>query len=252
MRVVLVLSEANYVPDNSLAILDALTDSTRLPTGIETVGVVLVKTASWSLAAKMAGFFLVGVRRLAFCLIRNMLRSKLSDPRVRLCQSRTIPVLTVESVNKKAAREAIAALKPDLVVNVRTRNIYRKKMLALPTIGCINVHHGLLPERRGTMCDLWALFEDRPAGFSVHWMNEKIDDGDLLAVVPVERAGTTSYVDFVQRSSTIEAVTLTDILARIKQEGRYSWKENRSPDATHTRNPDLAVIRAMRRKGMVL
>lgn len=252
MRVVLVVSEANYVPDNSLAVVDALTDPARLPAGVETVAVVLVRTVSRALVIRMLGLFAVGVRHLSTCLLRNMWRAHRHDPRRDLCTRRGIPVLAVESVNRKEDREAIAAFLPDLVINVRTRNIYRRKMLELPTIGCINVHHGLLPENRGTMCDLWAMYRDRPSGFSVHWMNAKIDDGDLLTVVPVGRSGTGSYVDYVQRSSFVEAGTLLSLLPQIRDKGRYGWKENRSPLASHTRNPNLAVIRAMKRKGMVL
>ena len=249
MRVVVVFSQANYVPDNYLEALTRLTDPAARPDGVEIVGLVLVRTVSVALAFKMLFLWLAGVRRLAATLLRNMAAALLSDPRRRLMAERGIPVLLFTSVNAPEAVEAIAALRPDLILNMRTRDIYRKKILAVPAIGCVNVHHGLLPERRGTMCDLWAWVEGRPVGFSVHWMNRKIDDGEIILTQEVDVAGVESYVEIPLRSSRIEAEKLLEVLARIAAEGKWFSRENRSDAVTHTRNPSLSQIREMRRKG---
>lgn len=252
MRVLLVFSQANYVRDNYLAALARLTDPAELPEGVEVVGLALVRTVSVKLFFKCLFLWLIGVRGLSATLLANMRSALFGDPRRALMKERNIPVLLVPSMNDPAALEAVAALSPDLIVNMRTRDIYRKKILALPKIGCVNVHHGLLPERRGVMCDLRAWTEGEPVGFSIHWMNRKIDDGEIILTQEVDASGAKSYVDLPHRSSLLEAPRMLEVLGRIAREGKYFDRENRTDRATHSRNPSVGEIRAMIRKGFAL
>lgn len=252
MRVVIVFSEANYVGDNYLAALRRLTDPAALPPGVEIVGLVLVRTVSVKLFFKCLFLWLVGVRRLSATLLANMRSARFGDPRRALMAERGIPVLLAPSMNDPASREAVAAWRPDLIVNMRTRDIYRKKILETPAIGCVNVHHGLLPERRGVMCDLRAWTEGRPVGFSIHWMNRKIDDGEIILVQEIDTAGVASYVDIPTRSSAVEAERMLEVLGKIAAGGKYFSRENRTDAATHSKNPTLGEIRAMIRKGFRL
>jgi methionyl-tRNA formyltransferase len=251
-RVVLVLSQANYVLDNHLALLKTLTDPQKLPEGVEIVGIVLVKTVSFTLYLKMVAMFFLGVHKLSTALIRNMFRALFNDPRKAHCKKLEIPVIDVISVNQRTARQAISALSPDLILNVRTRNIYRKKILELPRIGCINVHHGMLPDNRGTMSDLWAWVEGRPVGYSLHWMNRKIDDGDLIAVEEVDVSGINCYADIPMKSSLLEASKLLECLEKIHTKGRYTLMPNITQNERYTRNPTVSEIRSIRKKGLKL
>lgn len=252
MRVLIVFSEANYVKDNYLAALRRLTDPAELPPGVEIVGLALVRTVSMKLFFKCLFLRLVGVRRLSATLLANMRSARFGDPRRALMRERGIPVLLVPSMNDPTALEQVAALAPDLIVNMRTRDIYRKKILALPTIGCVNIHHGLLPENRGVMCDLRAWTEGRPVGFSIHWMNRKIDDGEIILTQEVDTAGVADYIDIPHRSSELEAPRMLEVLGRIAREGKYFDRENRTDHAAHSKNPTVAEIRTMIRKGFAL
>lgn len=110
-----------------------------------------------------------------------------------LAARRGIPVHDCRNVNDPATRTWIAAHAPDLVVSAFFPQILRPAVLALPRLGCLNVHPGLLPDDRGAMCYFWALRAGRPAGgVSVHWMDEGIDTGAVLArrTLPVRPAAT--------------------------------------------------------------
>jgi len=140
-------------------------------------------------------------------------------------------------------------LNPDLIVNARTRNIYKKTVLELPTIGCINIHHGLLPDNRGTLCDLWAWVERRLVGFSVHWMNEKIDDGDIIDRRKVDVKGCKSYIEIPLKSSKIESGCLLDCITKIANKGRVSGLANKTKSLNYTRTPTPAQIAKIRSQG---
>ncbi len=62
---------------------------------------------------------------------------------------RGIPVMQPDSFKTAAAKEALRALKPDLLVVVAYGLILPQSVLDIPTHGCWNVHASLLPRWRG-------------------------------------------------------------------------------------------------------
>ena len=252
MKTIFVTSDVTYVKDNYLSVIDRVTDRANLPAGITAAGAVMIKVPEKVLLKNIFGLLAIGAPGFSFTLLRNMLQSRLNDPRVKLLNERGIRLFRSKTVNSQAALEFIGGLAPDLIVNMRTRNIFRKPVLDLPKIGCINIHHGLLPDNRGTMCDLWAWVEGRPVGFSVHWMNEKIDDGAIIERCEVDTRGCRSYIEIPYRSSQLEAPCLLNCLERIRRHGRNIGIPNVAVKENYTRTPSPAKIAEIRRRGLRL
>lgn len=252
MRVVFVTSDVTYVRDNYHALVRRVCDNKLLPEGVEAVGLVLLRVSRAVLLKNIVGLPLVGAPKFALTLARNLMRAELRDPRAELAEKAGIPILRCDSVNRPEAVEWLRGRSPDLIVNMRTRNIYKDTVLGIPTTGCINIHHGILPENRGTMCDLWAWAEGRPVGFTIHWMNAKIDDGDILVRREVDVRGLRCYLDIPQASSRVEADALIDVLGKIRREGRWVGIPNRTDKVDYRRNPAPAQILELRRKGFGL
>lgn len=250
MRVLLVTSQCTYVKDNYYSLLKKLADKHVLKDKDLICGVVFIRTASFSLFLKAMFLMLIGVRSLSLTLIRNMISSLLFDRRKRLFRSMDVPVFLINNINDKEAVEVIKDLEPDVIINLRTRNIYKEEILSVPKIGCINVHHGILPENRGTMCDLWAWSEGRPVGFSIHWMNQKIDDGHILEKKEINVSGVRKYTDIPMISSTFEADCLIECLEKLKREGWFKSMDNKSGSIRFTKNPTTTEIRNMRKNGL--
>jgi len=86
---------------------------------------------------------------------------------------------------------------PDLVVACGFEHIVPPEILAVPEAGCLNVHPGLLPETRGYNPNVWSIVEDRPAGVTIHYMSEAVDEGDIVATQTVDASfadtGRTLY-----------------------------------------------------------
>src|SRR5690606_523522 len=97
--------------------------------------------------------------------------------------------------------------------------IYKRSILQAPRLGCLNVHHGLLPRYRGTMCDLYALSEGREAGFSVHVMTPKLDAGPILRR-QIVGGGTRDYLSYLRHTGPIEARVLTELVDEIENLGQ--------------------------------
>lgn len=79
----------------------------------------------------------------------------------------------------------------------------------------INLHMGLSPYYRGAACNFWALYDNRPeyVGGTIHYLNERLDDGDILFhALPSPLAGENPF-EFTMRSVDVAQTALLDKLA---------------------------------------
>jgi len=92
-----------------------------------------------------------------------------------------IPVYQPEKLTASGEFEKLAALKPDVIVVVAYGQILKLNVLALPRLGCINIHSSLLPRWRGAAPIHWALLEgDAETGVTTMRMDSGLDTGDIL------------------------------------------------------------------------
>jgi folate-dependent phosphoribosylglycinamide formyltransferase PurN len=92
--------------------------------------------------------------------------------------------------NDQNAPDSIARLRewsPDLIV-FAGGNILRKQLLAVPRLGVLNVHLGLLPEVRGMSTPEWSLLNHVPVGITIHYVDVGIDTGPVLQRCEFPRA----------------------------------------------------------------
>lgn len=76
----------------------------------------------------------------------------------------------------------LTPLRPDLIISASFPWIIPDNVIALPRLGAINLHGGLLPERRGPNSSGWAFRENDPEiGFTIHWLESGLDTGPILA-----------------------------------------------------------------------
>jgi len=93
--------------------------------------------------------------------------------------------LTVEqplTLRSAAARHGLAAARPELLVVAAYGLLLPEEVLALPRLGCVNVHASLLPRWRGAAPIQHALLAgDRETGVSIMQMDAGLDTGPVLA-----------------------------------------------------------------------
>ncbi len=81
--------------------------------------------------------------------------------------------------------EAIRSLKPEIGVSALFGFILHKDFLKLLPAGCVNIHPALLPYNRGGYPNVWSIIEGTPSGITIHYIDEGIDTGDIIAQIPV-------------------------------------------------------------------
>jgi methionyl-tRNA formyltransferase len=95
--------------------------------------------------------------------------------------------------------EFVATLKdlaPELMVVTAYGRILTHEMLAIPSVGFLNVHASLLPRHRGAAPINWALIRgDEETGVTIMWVTYEVDTGPILLqkpvpITPADNAGT--------------------------------------------------------------
>ncbi|MBT3585778.1 MAG: hypothetical protein HN509_12810 [Halobacteriovoraceae bacterium] len=248
MRVLLVTSQITYMPQNYLPLFKELF---RLRKDFY-IGLALLDNLDSKIAASTAGLFYLGANKIAKALVKNTLELPLSK-REGLCHQNGIQTVRFKSMNDARAIQWVRDNKIDLIVNLRTRCIYKSEILSAPKLGCINIHHGILPKYRGTLCDLYALSEKRPAGFTIHQMNKKIDQGKILKTCEVNPGTENNYWSYLKETAKTEAAALTELLQEIETAGKITkGSENSCDDIVFTKNPDKLKIKSFINQGMTI
>jgi len=105
-----------------------------------------------------------------------------------------IPVYQPATLRDAAAQAELAALKPDLLVVAAYGLILPLSVLAIPRLGCVNVHASLLPRWRGAAPIHRAIEAgDTQTGVTIMQMDAGLDTGDMLLTeaIPIGPADTT-------------------------------------------------------------
>jgi methionyl-tRNA formyltransferase len=169
----------------------------------------------WKTLRRMLGLYgPIGVARIG----GRFLRARLSGRSIaRLARERSIPMYPAQSVNAPEYLERVRRLAPDVIVSVAAPEIFRKDILRIPRLGCINIHSGRLPVYRGMMPTFWQMMRGESAiTVTVHEMAEKLDAGGVLGTVtvPVEPRDTLDRLITVTKQAG--ARLLIQVLDRIR------------------------------------
>lgn len=127
-----------------------------------------------------------------------------------------IAVEQPESLKSEEARATLAAYAPDLMVVVAYGLILPRKVLAIPRLGCWNVHASLLPRWRGAAPIQRAILAgDAESGVDLMQMEAGLDTGPVLLGrrTPIGREDTGGSLH--DRLSALGADVLAEGLSRV-------------------------------------
>lgn len=99
-----------------------------------------------------------------------------------------------ENINDPKFLEVLRKLEPDVFISMYFGRLFSPDLLAVPKVGCINMHPSLLPKYRGQGPSTWPLYYgDTETGQTIHWLDEGIDSGDVIAqrAIPIAHDDTS-------------------------------------------------------------
>jgi methionyl-tRNA formyltransferase len=177
-----------------------------------------------------------------------------------LCDRESVSVLGM--ITRGDHLELVHETEPDILVASGFRAIIPPEVLSVPTEGCVNLHPGYLPLARGMYPNIWSIVEDTRAGVTLHYMDEGIDTGDIIARERVETSFDDSGRDLYERLEdagftvfvqTWPAIEAGDVSTETQstEDGSYHTSEHFDdlceidPNETYTAKQLLDVLRAL-------
>ena len=167
---------------------------------------------------------------------------------VELASRHKLPLIRSSSPNKKDFLGKVKELTPDLIISSQGF-LLKKGILSLAPLGCLNRHAALLPRYRGIYPIFWAMLNDeREIGISVHFMNEKYDDGRIIVQekidVELEDTFFSLYGKVIEKTPGL----FLEAIRRIA-ENDIPEISNRAEDGEYFSYPGKDDIRLFREKG---
>ncbi len=126
-----------------------------------------------------------------------------------------IPVEQPKKIKTNATfRSQLEAIAPEAIVVVAYGRIIPPWMLALPRLGCINLHGSLLPKYRGAAPIQWAVaMGDAYTGNTTMLLEEGLDTGPILLQQTVEIGPDKTAVELFDELAHAGAPLMVDTLA---------------------------------------
>ncbi|MGH7739462.1 MAG: methionyl-tRNA formyltransferase [bacterium] len=143
-----------------------------------------------------------------------------ASPVKRAALEMGLSVFQPEKIKTPEAVEFLENLKPDVIIVAAYGQILPSAVLQIPTVACLNIHGSLLPKYRGAAPIHYAILNGEvESGVTLIYMNEKMDEGDILLSEKMAIGSTENTGQLHDRMAELGAQSLLralDLLAQSK------------------------------------
>jgi methionyl-tRNA formyltransferase len=131
-----------------------------------------------------------------------------ASPVKELALAWNVPVLQPQDLKDPELIKRLKALAPEMIIVVAYGRILPREVLALPSVGALNVHASLLPRYRGAAPINWALIRgEKETGVTIQWLRYEVDSGPIFlqerAPIAVEDNFGTLYDRLAERGAAL-------------------------------------------------
>jgi len=189
------------------------------------------KKSFFDLAKQMYSFYgLVDFVRVGskFVFYKLMSRRKLTKPKSatiprtysvkQTAQLYGIEVIEHTDLNSDDFLSLIKQYEADLFISVASPIIFKKDLINMPNLDCINIHNAPLPKYRGMLPNFWQLYHgEKEAGITIHRINDGIDAGDIVEqrFVPIEE--TDSLDNLIVKTKHLGAHLMLEAIEKLRK-----------------------------------
>lgn len=126
----------------------------------------------------------------------------------------------------------------DFIISYGYRHIIKKQIVDKFYRRSINLHIAYLPWNKGADPNLWSFLEDTPKGVTIHYIDEGLDTGDIIAQKIVEFSNDetlrTSYEKLIIEIEQLFMANWLDI-----KNGKIIPKNQLNKGTSHKKNDKL-------------
>lgn len=155
--------------------------------------------------------------------------------------------------NTVAGLGLLESLEPDLIISIRYRRILRSEVIAIPRLGVLNLHSGVLPDYKGVMATFWAmLHNEEMIGSTLHRIVDSgIDTGPVIGIHKVPADYGASYLANVLRLYGPGCEMMAEALQALEK-GREPESTAQPPGGMYFSTPTTADIKRFSARGLEL
>jgi methionyl-tRNA formyltransferase len=129
-----------------------------------------------------------------------------------------LPVFQPPKLKTPFSQAFLSEYHPDAIVVVAYGHILPGWMIALPRLGCINLHASLLPKYRGAAPIPWAIMRgERQTGVTTMKIDAGLDTGDILLAREMEIHPDDTTETLGGRLSRVGAELMAETLQRLER-----------------------------------
>ena len=187
------------------------------------------------------GTLILGARTLKAKLMSKVVTPSQDGPFNSLknvADSYGLPFHNVERLKSEEFEELLKKYQADLLISISCPQIIGKKIRDSFPKGCINVHGAPLPKYRGLMPAFWQLKNnEKYAAATVHVLDAKLDDGDIIMQKKVEILPVDTWDSLVKKTKKAGSQALVEAVKQIEQ-NTVQYLPNREEDSTYFSFPD--------------
>jgi methionyl-tRNA formyltransferase len=147
-------------------------------------------------------------------------------------------VLRAGELHSAASIAALRALDLDYLLCVHFAHLLRRPLLETAKRGVLNLHPAFLPYNRGWHTPTWAILDGTPAGASLHYVTEGLDDGDVVSRDQIEVDPADTAHTLYSKLKALELRVFAKGWALVR-EGRATGEPQVAQHATFHRRRDL-------------
>jgi methionyl-tRNA formyltransferase len=128
-----------------------------------------------------------------------------------------VPRIDIGDANDPASVEALKQLQPDVLIVLGT-GILRESVLAIPSLYCLNIHGGAVPEYRGVYSDFWTLANNDPdaVGSTIFHIDPGVDTGSVALFDRVQMLRWPTLADIKIENSRVRARLMVTALRQAR------------------------------------
>ena len=150
-------------------------------------------------------------------------------------------LFTAEDLKSPEKMQQMAALKPDVGLSVMFGYLLKPDFLKLFPRGCLNLHPAYLPYNRGAYPNVWSIVEGTPAGVTLHYIDEGIDSGDIVAQKQIPVAITDTGESLYGKLETLGLQLLAEAWPAVST-GQAKRTPQRATEGTVHKTRDVERI----------
>lgn len=155
----------------------------------------------------------------------------------QVAEANHLPVREPSTLGPHEVQDEFAAFEADAAIVAAYGLLLPKAVLALPKLGCVNLHASLLPRWRGAAPIPWAILSgDTETGVCAMMMEEGLDTGPVLACEKTGIGPMTTAGDLHDKLSSLGAPLMLKALAGLAD---GTLEPTPQPDRGVTRAPKI-------------